>query len=175
MPVKIIDLGSETAPTDDDLIIIRDMTTGTTRKITRATFFLNPPIPNNTITTAMMQDASVTKIKLAADAVPTVRSTSSVTPGTLTPDVDNYDFFVVTALANSMTFGAPTGTPVSGQGMLIRVKDNGTARTLTFNAIYRAIGVTLPTATVANKLLYLAARYNAESIKWDIISVGREA
>lgn len=38
MPVKIVDLGGETGPTEDDLLVIRDNATGTTRKITIETF-----------------------------------------------------------------------------------------------------------------------------------------
>lgn len=175
MPVKIIDLGAETAPTDDDLIVIRDMLTGTTRKVTRATFFLNPPIPDGAIDTDMLADGSVTKAKLNLDAVPTVRTFTIVSPATLTPDSENYDLFAVTALGTNITIDEPTGTPVNGQGMLIRIKDDGTARSITFDAIYRAVGVTLPVSTTANKVLYIATRYNVEGGKWDILSIGREA
>lgn len=38
MPVKIVDLAGETGPTEDDLLVIRDNNTGTTRKITIETF-----------------------------------------------------------------------------------------------------------------------------------------
>jgi hypothetical protein len=78
-------------------------------------------------------------------------------------------------LAAGATFGAPTGTPTQGQGLIIRIKDNGTARTLAFNAIYRAIGVTLPTTTVLSKTLYLGMIYNLTDTKWDVIAVAQEA
>jgi len=175
MPVKIIDLGSETAPTDDDLIIIRDMTSGTTRKITRATFFLNPPIPAGAITETMLADGSVSKVKLGPDARTQVRSSVTSNPSSFTPDPDNYDLYIATALGQTLSINAPTGTPAHGQAVMFRIKDNGTARTLSWNAIWRAIGVTIPTATVANKTLYVAARYNLTDLKWDVLSVGREA
>ena len=97
---------------------------------------------------------------------------SSSTP---TPDADANDFYTVTALAAGATFGAPTGTPTNGQTLIIRIKDNGTARTLAFNAIYRAVGVTLPTTTVISKTLYLAMIYNSADTKWDVIGVRLEA
>jgi hypothetical protein len=56
----------------------------------------------------------------------------------------------------------------------IRIKDNGTARTLAFNAIYRAVGVTLPTTTVISKTLYLFCRYNSTDTKWDVLDVKLE-
>lgn len=40
MAIKIVDLAAETSPTGDDLIIVRDNATGTTRKITITTFLL---------------------------------------------------------------------------------------------------------------------------------------
>lgn len=101
----------------------------------------------------------------------TVTTASSSTP---TPNVDIGDLYAVTALAANATFGAPTGTPYHGQRLMVRVKDNGTSRTLGWNAIYRVIGVVLPTATVANKTLYVAMIYNATDTKWDVLAVGQE-
>jgi hypothetical protein len=81
----------------------------------------------------------------------------------------------VTALAQAMTIAAPTGTPVGGQRLVIRIKDNGTARALTWNAIFRIIGTTLPTTTVISKTHYVGCMYNAQDTKWDVIAVGQEA
>jgi hypothetical protein len=53
--------------------------------------------------------------------------------------------------------------------------DDGNAQTLAFNAIYRAIGVTLPTTTVVSKTLYLRAYFNSSDTKWDVVSVAQEA
>lgn len=39
MAVKIVDLSAETAPTEDDFLVIRDNNTGTTRKIAISDFF----------------------------------------------------------------------------------------------------------------------------------------
>lgn len=175
MPIKVIDLPSEEAVTNDDYIVVRDNLTGTTRKITRTDFFVDPPIADGAIGTDMIADESITKAKLAADAKISVRSSVLSNPATLTPASDDYDMFIVTALAQGMTIAAPTGTPVNGQGMLIRIKDAGSAQSLSWNAIYRAVGVTIPTATVGNKVLYIAVRYNTEATKWDVLSVGREA
>lgn len=97
---------------------------------------------------------------------------SSATP---TPDADSHDVYTVTALAVNATFGSPTGTPVNGQVLMLRILDNGTTRTLAYNAIYRAIGVTLPTATTASKTIYLGCIYNSADTKWDVIGVSEEA
>lgn len=96
---------------------------------------------------------------------------SSATP---TPTAGE-DHFTVTALAVGATFAAPTGTPTDGQTLMIRIRDNATARTLAFNAIYRAIGVTLPTTTVISKLTYLRCVYNSADTKWDVLATVTEA
>lgn len=102
----------------------------------------------------------------------TVSVTSSATP---TPNADITDDYVITALAAAAAFGIPTGTPRNGQVLVIRIKDNGTARALTYNAIYRAIGVTLPPTTIVNKTLYIGCKYNSADIKWDVIATAQEA
>jgi hypothetical protein len=88
---------------------------------------------------------------------------------------DSYDIHTITALAAAATFGAPTGTPTQGQQIIYRIKDNGTARALSWNAIYRAMGTALPTTTVLSKTLYLGFIYNSTDSKWDLIASAQEA
>lgn len=94
---------------------------------------------------------------------------------TITPTGDDSDMYTVTALAQAATIAAPSGTPTSGQKLILRFKDNGTGRALTWNAIYRAIGVTLPTTTVASKTHYVGLIYNTADTKWDAVAVQAEA
>lgn len=121
-------------------------------------------------------------------AVPTISSTNTLTnkritkreqttasTATLTITSDSTDIATVTAQAVGLTIAAPTGTPTQGQSLLIRIKDNGTARALTWNATWKPIGVTLPTTTVISKLLYVGAVYNSTSSQWDVLAVGQEA
>jgi len=94
---------------------------------------------------------------------------------TITPTSDTANQYNVTALATNATFAAPSGTPADGQKLLLRIKDNGSARTLTWNAIYRAIGVTLPTTTVATKTTYVGCVYNTADVKWDVVAITTQA
>lgn len=94
---------------------------------------------------------------------------------TITPPSDVVNQYNVTALATNATFAAPSGTPADGQKLLLRIKDNGSARTLTWNAIYRAIGVTLPTTTVATKTTYVGCVYNGTDARWDVVAVTTQA
>ena len=101
-------------------------------------------------------------------------SNSVATATTLTPNIDNNEQEIVTDLATALTIAAPTGTPSTGMKLVIRLTDNGTARALTFNNIYRAIGVTLPTTTTANKILYIGCIYDEAGSKWDVLAIKEE-
>jgi hypothetical protein len=91
----------------------------------------------------------------------------------------SYDQQAITALANALTINADSGSPVDGQKTTFRIKDNGTGRALTWTTgsakSFRAIGVTLPTTTVANKTVYVGCIYNAADSRWDVVSVAQEA
>jgi hypothetical protein len=103
-------------------------------------------------------------------AVASVTSASTVTP---TSDASNQ--YNVTALAVPATFAAPSGTPVDGQKLVLRIKDDGTARALTWNAIYRVVGTILPTTTVATKTTYVGCIYNSADTVWDVVAVTTQA
>ncbi len=99
---------------------------------------------------------------------------TAVSGVTITPDASVYDMYTVTALAVAATIAAPSGSPTNGQVLILRFKDNGTGRALTWDAIYRVIGTTLPTTTIANKTVYIHLRYNNEDSKWDVFLVQQE-
>jgi hypothetical protein len=103
------------------------------------------------------------------------RVTSAASASSLTPDISAADQYAYTALAANLTINAPTGTPVNGNKLIFRLLDNGTARTLTWNATYTVIGVTLPTTTVINKTTYVGCIYNANNTRWDVIAVITQA
>lgn len=124
-----------------------------------------------------VQVATISGTQTLTNKRVTPRVSSSTEPGgsSLTPDGSNNDLHAYTALSKNITINAPSGTPTDDQPMRFRFKDNGTGRTLTWDAIYRAIGVTIPTTTVANKTVHITARYNSADTKWDVISVAQEA
>lgn len=101
---------------------------------------------------------------------------SEASNGTPTPTGDySQNEYYLTALATNATFAAPSGSVSNGNNLVIRIKDNGTARTLAFNAIYRPVGVILPTTTIISKTIYLGCIYNSTDSKWDVVSYIIEA
>ena len=107
--------------------------------------------------------------------VPSPRIQSEASNATPTPTSNTTDIHVITAQAAAAAFAAPTGSPVQGQKLIIRIKDNGTARALTWDAIYRAMGTALPTITVLGKTLYLGFIYNFTDTRWDLVASAQEA
>lgn len=101
--------------------------------------------------------------------VQSVTSSASVTPTSLN------DLVKITAQAAALTLVNPSGTWDEGQSLMIRIKDNGTARAITFDTNYRAIGVTLPTTTTISKTTYIGIIYNSTDAKWDVIGVTTQA
>lgn len=101
----------------------------------------------------------------------TARVGSTASSSTPTPVGDSNDLYEVTGLAANATIGTPGGTPTDGQKLILRIKDNGTARTLAFNAIYRASSdLALPTTTIISKTMYLGFIYNSTDAKWDFFA-----
>ncbi|HET7255623.1 MAG TPA: hypothetical protein VFJ46_17840 [Xanthobacteraceae bacterium] len=118
-------------------------------------------------------DAATARATLgAAAATPSIQSITA--SATVTPTFSD-DMVKITAQAAGLTLANWSGTPYGGWGMAIRIKDNGTARSITYGSKYRAIGVTLPTTTVANKTLYLGCIYNSDDDKIDVVAVAQEA
>lgn len=108
------------------------------------------------------------------------RISSQANPASISVDISSYDQYVVTALAQTLSFPASTtGTPVNGNKMIIRIKDNGTARSISWTTTgagsWRAIGTTLPTTTTINKVLYIGAIYNSDDAYWDVVAVTQQA
>ena len=102
------------------------------------------------------------------------RVQSAGSPTILQPNVDIYGQSNVTALANSLTIQTTFGTPYNSQKLIYRIKDNGTAQSLSWNAIYREVGFTLPTTTTPNKTIYVECIYNSNDSKWDVITVAED-
>lgn len=93
-----------------------------------------------------------------------IASTATPTP----PGDGNHTLFMITALAANAVFAVPSGVPANGNVLEMRIIDNGTARTLGWNAIYRAsLTIALPTTTTISKTMYLTFIYNSVSSTWD--------
>jgi hypothetical protein len=103
--------------------------------------------------------------------------TAYVSTGTITIDASQYDTYVVTATnASSVIIQINTDngyTPFDGQKLIIRLRDDGTARRLYFNYNsnhFRVVGIAPPAITLSNSTIYVGAMYNQSVARWDILS-----
>ncbi len=109
----------------------------------------------------MVTDPGV--LAIASDANPTINT-------------DEYDFIDITALAvNIASFTTNlTGAPRNGSYLSIRIKDNGTARTIAWGASFETVGAVLPTTTVISKRLLVLFVYDTTTSKWGCVATNYE-
>lgn len=98
---------------------------------------------------------------------------SSATPAPVGSSKSNE--FVMTALAAAAAFTNPSGTAADGNYLVVIVKDNGTARAITWGTAYKAADtLTLPSTTVVGKTHYWVFRYSGISSKWVLVDTRTE-
>lgn len=95
--------------------------------------------------------------------------TSSATP---TFNTDSCDCVSITAIGTAITSmtSSMSGTPSNFQKLLFRIKDDGTARGITWGASFEAKGVSLPTTTIISKLLTVGFIYDTVTSKWGCVA-----
>lgn len=103
----------------------------------------------------------------------TKRVTTTTDDATAVINIDTCDEYQLSAVANATEF-TTTGTPTDGQTLIIRLKDAGVSKALTWTG-FTAIGVTLPTATTAGKWHYIGCKYNSAATAWHAIAVVTQA
>lgn len=95
------------------------------------------------------------------------RVKSQVSSSTLTPNVDDYDMFTLSAQAEALVITNPTGTPSEGNAFVVRITSAG-AYAISFDTNYRAFGSALVATTTSNKTLYITCVYNSLADKYDV-------
>jgi len=103
----------------------------------------------------------------------TKRVVTTTNDATAVIDVTITDDYELTAMSADTAFSL-SGTATDGQQIILRFKDDGTTRALTFTGI-TAIGVTLPTTTTVSKWHYVGIKYNLSATAWHAIAYAVEA
>ncbi len=107
----------------------------------------------------------------------TARITTITSSATPTINTDDADAVTITALAAAITSMSTnlSGTPVNFDQLIFRIKDDGTARAITWGASFEACGAALPTTTVISKRLYVLFIYDSVAGKWGCVSTAQES
>ena len=116
-------------------------------------------------------------VKFLSKRVYQPRTGTTASSATPTINVDNYEAYSITALAANITSFTTnlSGTPVDCQRLLIRIKDDGTARTIAWGTSFEDGSATLPTTTVLGKTLLVGLIYDAVDSKWACEATGSRA
>lgn len=130
-------------------------------------------LPTNWVdNVGMIEDAAFlnalgVKVNAVAGASGVKSVASSATPSV---DAGTYRQLNITALATAIT-GVTVTNPYDGHRLLIRIKDNGTARGIALGSTFRAAGASLPKTTFAGMITYVECVYNAVGSVYDVIRV----
>lgn len=151
-----------------DVVVVKPTTEWVNRLVAA---FLVSHDDDGTFNTAAVTDM-LGSGNTAANLRVTPRQTAVASTATLTPNIDNYNLYDITAQAAALTIANPTGTPSNGDVLIIRVKDNATPRAITYGNAYENIsGLDSITTTVASKTSVIGAVWNAATSKWQIVSL----
>jgi hypothetical protein len=156
-----------------DIPTLNQNTTGTAANVTGTVAIANGGTGAATLAAAFI--ATYAGAETLTNKRINPRTSSTASTATLTLDISSFDQYNLTAQAVGLTVAAPTGVPVDGNKLIIRILDNGTPQTINWNGTYTAIGMTLPTTTTANKMIYVGCVYNSTNTRWDVIALTTQA
>jgi hypothetical protein len=123
-------------------------------------------------TDLLMVERSGTPYKATAAQVGAPRVSSAASAASITPAIETYDTYDLTAQAVALTINNPTGTPYNLQRLAIRITDNGVERALSWGDSYRRVSdVNLPASTLASKVLIVELCYHAGLSLWLCVTV----
>jgi hypothetical protein len=109
-------------------------------------------------------------ISATAGFIPRVVSVTDATSITLNVDITDIAVQVNTQAAGTLTFNAPTGTPLNGEKIIVRVATTN-AQTLSFNAAFAASSaLPFPTSFAAGSTNYMGFIYNSTAVKWQLLA-----
>ena len=108
---------------------------------------------------------------LSAANVPRVVALANATTITFNTDTTDIATQANTQLAGTLTVSAPTGTPINGQKLILRINSTN-VQTFSWNAIFvSSTDLTLPSVTSGGtKTDYIGFIYNSGVSKWQILA-----
>ena len=115
---------------------------------------------------------TVSASAVQARIIPRVLSMASSSAPNINTDL--YDCVSITALAADIATFTMSGTPVDFDKLMIRIKDNGTARAITWGSSFEAKGVGLPTTTTQGKVSTVGFLFDVVTGKWGCVAVTTE-
>lgn len=117
-----------------------------------------------------------TDVQIATNKRVQRRPYTTTSTATLTPEIDTYDAFYLTAQASALNIANhSTSTPASTERIEITIVSDATPRAITYGTNYVAKGgIALPSTTVASKRTKLGFEWEADISKYNLIALAQE-
>jgi hypothetical protein len=146
-------------------------TTGTASNVTGTVAIANGGTGATTLAGASIVTYSGTETLTNKDIVERVVSIADGTSITINADTTDIATQANTQTAGTLTINAPTGTPVNGQKIVLRLQSTN-VQTFSWNAIFAgSVDLPLPTAsTGSSDYDYLGFIYNSTASKWQLLA-----
>lgn len=146
-------------------------TTGTASNVTGTVAIANGGTGATTLAGASIVTYSGTETLTNKDIVERVVSIADATSITINADTTDIATQANTQTAGTLTVNAPTGTPVNGQKLVLRLQSTN-VQTFSWNAIFTgSTDLVLPTASSgSSKYDYVGFIYNSTASKWQLLA-----
>lgn len=92
-------------------------------------------------------------------------------------DTDRHSAVSITALSTGISSFTTnlSGSPTDFQRLMVRIKDDGTTRSINWGSAFEAKGADLPTATTPDKVTTVGLIYDSVTEKWGCVAAVTEA
>jgi hypothetical protein len=146
-------------------------TTGTASNVTGTVAIANGGTGATTLAGASIVTYTGTETLTNKDIVERVVAIADGTSITINADTTDIATQANTQTAGTLTINAPTGTPVNGQKIVLRLQSTN-VQTFSWNAIFAgSVDLPLPTAsTGSSDYDYLGFVYNSTASKWQLLA-----
>jgi len=146
-------------------------TTGTASNVTGTVAITNGGTGATTLAGASIVTYSGTETLTNKDIVERVVSIADGTSITINADTTDIVTQANTQAAGTLTINAPTGTPVNGQKITLRLQSTN-VQTFSWNGVFAgSTDLSLPTAsTGSGKYDYVGFIYNSTASKWQLLA-----
>lgn len=164
------DFSTNTSTSVDNEVVVFSGTSGKVGKRTTATgiAYLSSGVIGS-ITPPAGSLVGTTETQTLTNKRITKRTGTTASSATPTINTDNVSIYSITALAVPITSMSTnlSGAPNEGDTLIIKFKDNGTARTIAWGTSFAAMqGTSLPTTTVVGQRTYTTFYYDADETIW---------
>ena len=146
-------------------------TTGTASNVTGTVAIANGGTGATTLAGASIVTYTGTETLTNKDIVERVVSIADATSITINADTTDIATQANTQIIGTLTVNAPTGTPVNGQKLVLRLQSTN-IQTFSWNAIFAgSTDLVLPVAsTGSSKYDYVGFIYNSTAAKWQLLA-----